>query len=131
MARIKLTKARARRPKPFKGITKGFTLLHRDVTPALSDTMVCGVVVHHKRHAWTIRYDEYYYLLEGRLTIHVGRKRYAMRPGDSIWLPENTALIYDPRPTAKVVYGVYPIDWRERAARRGIALTGTKRPRRR
>lgn len=131
MARIRLTKARTRRLKPFKGVAAGVTLLHRDVTPALSDTMVCGVVVHLKRHAWTIRYDEYYYLLEGRLTIHVGRKRYAMRPGDAIWLPENTALIYDPRPTAKVVYAVYPIDWRERAARRGTASKRRKSPGRR
>ena len=98
---IRLTKAKSRRLKPLKGVEE-YTLLHRDVEPDISDTMVCGIVRHLKRHKWTIRYDEYYYVLSGHLRITVGRKHYDMKKGDAIWLPANTPLIYDPRPRAKI-----------------------------
>ena len=40
-----------------------------------------------------------------------------MRPGYGLWLPKGTSLIYEAKEPAKVVFTIYPVDWRERQAK--------------
>lgn len=114
-AGVRLYKSARRRFVPLKGAPAGTVDICRDADEDVSETMACGIVVHKERLPWTIRYDEYYLLIDGALTIRVGCKAYRLAPGDAIWLPADTALVYEPRPRATVVYAVYPIDWRRRA----------------
>ena len=62
---------------------------------------------------WTVKYDEYFYGLSGTLTIRVGRKAYHIKAGDGLWLPANTKLVYEAKGTARAVYVVYPVNWRQ------------------
>ena len=114
-AGVRLYKSARRRFMPLRGTPEGSVDICRDVETDVSDTMACGIVVHNKRLPWTIRYDEYYLLIDGKLAIRVGRKAYRLGIGDAIWLPASTALVYEPSPRATVIYAVYPIDWRKRA----------------
>ncbi|MBM3542325.1 MAG: hypothetical protein FJX51_09770, partial [Alphaproteobacteria bacterium] len=77
-AGVRLYKSARRRFVPLKGAPAGTVDICRDADTDVSDTMACGLVVHKERLPWTIRYDEYYLLIDGALTIRVGRKAYRM-----------------------------------------------------
>ncbi len=61
---------------------------------------------------WTVLYDEYIYVLEGELNLETKEGTFDLLPGDGIWLPEGTWMVY--RATwAKAVIVVYPVNWRD------------------
>ena len=85
----------------------------RDVGPDISGTMACGVATFDPCDIpWTVQYDEYIYCLEGRLGIAIDGKEMVLEPGCSIWLPKGTALAYRVSERAKVVYSIYPGNWK-------------------
>jgi ethanolamine utilization protein EutQ (cupin superfamily) len=90
----------------------------RDVASDISATFGAGVVVFKNcSMEWTVLYDEYFYCLEGTLTIKTKEGNFVMRPGYGLWLPKGTWLIYETKEPAKVVFTIYPVDWRERQAK--------------
>ena len=48
------------------------------------------------------------------LTIRVGRKAYHIKPGDGLWLPEGTKLVYEAKGKARVMFAVWPVDYKKR-----------------
>ena len=64
---------------------------------------------------WTIKYDEVLTVLDGELKLHIaGRDEpYVLKPHDSIWLPEGTALVYEAE-SALLAYAIHPADWADR-----------------
>lgn len=59
------------------------------------------------RIPWTITYDEVLLVIEGELTVHVGKAKLTARAKESIWLPAGTELIYEAK-DALVAYAVHP-----------------------
>jgi ethanolamine utilization protein EutQ len=60
--------------------------------------------------AWTVTYDEVIYVMGGHCSIRVGNDRYKMGPGDFIWLPKGTALVYEAGPErCTFFYAVSPV----------------------
>lgn len=85
-------------------------------TNGLSKTMTCGVVsMSDCNLPWTVKYDEYFYGLKGTLLLHVGDKTYAVGPGDGVWIPDNTKLVYEAKGTAELMVAIYPFDWQDKA----------------
>jgi ethanolamine utilization protein EutQ len=90
----------------------------RDVAGDISKSFGAGVAVFEKcSMEWTVLYDEYFYCLEGSLTIKTKEGDFVLRPGYGLWLPKGTWLIYEAKERAKVVFTIYPCDWRERQAK--------------
>jgi ethanolamine utilization protein EutQ len=58
---------------------------------------------------WTITYDEVLLVISGVIRIRIGRKVLAAGPGDSVWLPAGTALVYEAQ-DCLVAYAVHPLD---------------------
>ena len=111
---IKFIKAKNRKWETTKLPPKGKVSLGRDVDTDISSTIGGGVSVFTNcKMPWTVKYDEYFYGLSGTLTIRVGRKAYHIKAGDGLWLPANTKLVYEAKGTAKAVYVVYPVNWRQ------------------
>lgn len=112
--RIKFVK-KAKRRFERKITPPGWRQLGRDVGPDDSSTIGGGVAQYKTcRFDWTLKYDEYLFGLSGTLTIWVGRKAYHIEPGDGLWLPANTKIVYEAKNRASVLYMVYPVDWRRR-----------------
>lgn len=112
--RVKFVK-KAKRKFERKDTPPGWRQLGRDVGPRDSTTMGGGVAQYKDcRFDWTLKYDEYLFGLTGTLTIHVGRKAYHIKPGDGLWLPANTKIVYEAKGRASVLFMVYPVDWRRR-----------------
>lgn len=59
---------------------------------------------------WTTRYDEVILVLEGALSVTCGGVRFEAGPGDTVWLPAGTALVYESA-AALVFYAIWPADW--------------------
>lgn len=56
---------------------------------------------------WTITYDEVLLVIEGELTVHVGKKKLKAKAKESIWLPAGTELVYESEDSI-VAYAVHP-----------------------
>lgn len=112
-SQIKFVK-RAKRKFTKMPVGKGTARLGRDVDVDISNTMGGGVCEFTNiKMPWTVKYDEYFYGLTGTLTIRVGRKAYHIKPGDGLWLPANTKLVYEAKAKATAVYMIYPANWRQ------------------
>ncbi len=61
---------------------------------------------------WTVLYDEYIYILEGQLVLETREGTFELNPGDGIWLPDGTWMIYRAE-YARALIVVHPVDWRE------------------
>ena len=62
------------------------------------------------RIPWTIRYDETILVIEGELTIHANGEALTAGPGDSVFLPSGTELIYE-ADSALLFYAIHPANW--------------------
>lgn len=62
------------------------------------------------------RYDEVLicHSVKGRFEIEIDGKVQQMQPGDMIWLPEGTSVIYRAVGEAVMFYAVMPVDWMKR-----------------
>lgn len=62
---------------------------------------------------WTVLYDEMIVVLEGVFRLGVEGQDIVARPGDVIWIPEKTPVVYQ-GDKAVVCYALHPVDWRKR-----------------
>jgi ethanolamine utilization protein EutQ (cupin superfamily) len=117
-ARIKFTK-NGTRTWERREVPPGWRALGRDVTVDVSDTIGGGVARYKNcRFDWTLKYDEYLFGLTGTLTIRIGRKAYHIKPGDGLWLPAYTDIVYEAKGSASALFLVYPVNWKEIEAKK-------------
>jgi ethanolamine utilization protein EutQ len=57
---------------------------------------------------WHITYDEVIYILDGRFTLRVGDKVFEGGPGDVLWVPRNTRIVYEAQERVTFFYAVLP-----------------------
>jgi len=55
-----------------------------------------------------ITYDEVIYILEGQFTLQVGDKIFEAGPGDVLWVPRNTDIVYIAQERVTFFYSVLP-----------------------
>jgi uncharacterized cupin superfamily protein len=111
---IKLIKPEARKFEAIEGVG-GDIRIGRDVGSDISKSLSAGIATFENcAMEWTVKYDEYFYCLEGTLTIETKEGDFVLTPGTGLWLPEGTWLVYKAGARARVVFSVYPANWRER-----------------
>jgi len=97
--------------KPAEGVAH----IARMVGPELSRTMGVGVARFEGISVpWTVLYDEAIVVLEGEFRLRAGDEAFDCKPGDVLWIPENTPIVYetDKGKSATVFYALHPVDWR-------------------
>jgi len=57
---------------------------------------------------WHIKYDEVIYILDGQFTLRVGNKKFEAGPGDVLWVPRDTEIVYEARERVTFYYAVLP-----------------------
>lgn len=76
-----------------------------------STGMGAGIGVFENCHIeWTVTYDEVLFINDGNFTLRVGDKIYRAGPGDMLWIPKDTALVYEASERVTFFYAVYPVD---------------------
>ena len=88
----------------------------RLIGPEQSQTMGGGVVVFEKGISipWTVLYDEFIVVLEGHFTMRAGDEVYECDPGDVLWIPADTPIVYEAEARAVCFYTLFPVDWKQR-----------------
>jgi ethanolamine utilization protein EutQ len=61
--------------------------------------------------AWTVLYDELIFVIEGCLELQADGQPYRITPGQLMWIPEGTGLVYGGH--ALFGYVVRPANWKE------------------
>ena len=61
--------------------------------------------------AWTLDYDEVDYVLEGVLQIGIDGRIVEGRPGDVVFIPKGSKIIFGTPNRVRVFYVTYPADW--------------------
>jgi ethanolamine utilization protein EutQ len=59
---------------------------------------------------WTVTYDEILFIHDGQFELQVGDVKYQAGPGDVLWIPAGTALIYQAEKDVTFFYAVSPVD---------------------
>lgn len=62
--------------------------------------------------AWTLLYDEVIFVIEGLFELRANEEVYRVGPGQLLWIPEGTELVYGGH--ALFGYVVHPGDWKAR-----------------
>ena len=80
------------------------------VNTSFSDTMGAGIGAFEDcAIEWTVTYDEILFITEGTLTLRVGEKAYEAGPGDILWIPKGTSLVYEAKERVTFFYAVHPV----------------------
>ena len=95
---------------PFQG-AKG-VYLKDIVTLEEAPRMGAGIMeLDHTSFEWTLTYDEYDYVIDGRLDIEINGKVVTGNAGDIIYIPKGSHIHFQTPTTARYAYFVYPADW--------------------
>ena len=88
----------------------------RLIGPDESQTMGGGVVIFEQGVSipWTVLYDEFIFVFEGHFTLRVGDEAYECDPGDVLWIPADTPIVYEAADRAVCFYTLDPVDWKKR-----------------
>ena len=79
------------------------------VNTSFSDNLGAGIGTFEDcANDWTVTYDEVLFVIDGVLTIRVGDDAYDVGPGDVIWIPKDTALVYEAGAKTTFFYAVCP-----------------------
>ena len=65
----------------------------------------------HSDFDWTLKYDEWDYVIDGTLEIVINGRRVTGNAGDMIFIPANSSITFSCPATCRFVYFVYPADW--------------------
>ncbi len=60
---------------------------------------------------WTLTYDEIDYVIEGELEIRVGDESYFGRPGDILFIPRGTSILFCTPTRCRFLYVTFPANW--------------------
>ena len=76
-----------------------------------SETMGAGVGIFDAgcHVPWTVTYDEVLFIHEGQFKLRVGDEVFNAGPGDTLWIPAHTELVYDAPEAVTFFYAVYPV----------------------
>jgi ethanolamine utilization protein EutQ len=58
---------------------------------------------------WTVTYDEVLFILEGQFRLKTSEGTFQAGPGDTLWIPEGTQLIYEADEPVTFFYAVAPV----------------------
>jgi len=80
------------------------------VNVSFSDELGAGIGVFEDCSIpWYITYDEVISILEGQFTLQVGDKIFEAGPGDVLWVPRNTDIVYIAQERVTFFYSVLPV----------------------
>lgn len=57
---------------------------------------------------WTVTYDELLFIHSGNFQLKVGDKIYHAGPGDTLWIPKDTAVTYITEEDVWIFFAVFP-----------------------
>ncbi|MEH7130336.1 cupin domain-containing protein [Neobacillus drentensis] len=60
---------------------------------------------------WELTYEEIDYVIEGTVTVSINGKTYTAYPGDVLYVPSGSKVVWGSPDKAKIFYTTYPANW--------------------
>lgn len=84
------------------------------ITLEESPRLGCGIMEMEKTSwAWTLKYDEVQYIIEGRMEIDIDGRKVVANKGEVLFIPKNSSIHFTVPDFARFMYVTYPADWAE------------------
>ncbi|MGL4730291.1 MAG: cupin domain-containing protein [Clostridium sp.] len=88
------------------------------VTLEESPRLGCGIMeMKETSFAWTLKYDEVDYIIDGTLEIDINGKKIVGNKGDIIYIPADSSIHFTVPNEARFMYVTYPANWAEEASK--------------
>ena len=65
----------------------------------------------HSRLPWFLNYDEVDYVIEGEFVLEVEGQVFRAKPGDVVYIPKGSQVVFSSPSFCKVFYATYPANW--------------------
>ncbi|GAA0121991.1 MULTISPECIES: cupin domain-containing protein [Clostridium] len=69
------------------------------------------LVIENSKFDWELTYEEIDYVIEGTLTVEINGKTYTAYPGDVLFVPSGSKVVWGSPDKARVFYATYPANW--------------------
>ncbi|MBS5823097.1 MAG: DUF861 domain-containing protein [Clostridium argentinense] len=69
------------------------------------------LVIENSKFDWELTYEEIDYVIEGTLTVEINGKTYTAYPGDVLFVPAGSKVVWGSPDKARVFYATYPANW--------------------
>lgn len=69
------------------------------------------LVIENSKFDWELTYEEIDYVIEGTLTIEINGKTYTAYPGDVLFVPSGSKVVWGSPDKARLFYATYPANW--------------------
>lgn len=69
------------------------------------------LVIENSKFEWELTYEEIDYVIEGTLTVEINGKTYTAYPGDVLFVPSGSKVVWGSPDKARVFYTTYPANW--------------------
>lgn len=69
------------------------------------------LTIENSRFDWELTYEEIDYVIEGTLTVEINGKTYTAYPGDVLFVPSGSKVVWGSPDKAKIFYTTYPANW--------------------
>lgn len=84
------------------------------ITLEESPRLGCGIMeMEDTSWAWTLKYDEIDYVIDGTLEIDINGRKVVGNKGDIILIPKNSSINFTVPNYARFMYVTYPANWSE------------------
>ena len=101
-------------PVDFDKRPPGTSVTMTDVVTMRDANLDAGFMTYDKcQMPWHLTYDEIDYVVEGDFVLTVGNETFHAGPGDVLYIPADSHVIFSSPTKCKVFYVVYPANWEE------------------
>lgn len=69
------------------------------------------LVIDHSEFEWELAYEEIDYVIEGTLHVTIDGKKYSAHPGDMLYVPAGSKVIWGSPDKVRLFYTTYPSNW--------------------
>ncbi|MBU5484537.1 DUF861 domain-containing protein [Clostridium sp. MSJ-11] len=69
------------------------------------------LTIENSKFDWELTYEEIDYVIEGTLTVEINGKTYTAYPGDVLFVPSGSKVVWGSPDKARVFYTTYPANW--------------------
>lgn len=69
------------------------------------------LTIENSRFDWELTYEEIDYVIEGTLTVEINGKTFTAYPGDVLFVPSGSKVVWGSPDKTKIFYTTYPANW--------------------
>lgn len=69
------------------------------------------LIIDNSKFEWELTYEEVDFVIEGTLTVEINGKTYTAYPGDVLFVPSGSKVVWGSPDKARVFYTTYPANW--------------------